>query len=189
MATALTGPGFMPAGYLYKRVTARPDWLTAPGVIDVLSVSGCVSPAFMDYINHWQHNGFWLFDTPAAMGALAAAEGVDLAGHRLFYYETLRQAFDDGDGCWVDVEPEPSVPVDVAVPPRAVLRGFDVVSFSMGNAPECSPLSCNGLAADIPVNAHCLMTDGNAARAAIDAGRFTHSEPGPYRIMAVYEVA
>ncbi len=188
MATALTGPDFVPAGYLYKRVVTRPDWLQAPGVTDILSVSGCVSPAFLDYIPHWKHNGFWLFDAAAVMRPLAEAAGVDLAGHRLFYYETFHEEFDDVDRVWVEVEPEPSMPVAVAVPAKAVLRGFDVVSFSAGNAPECSPLSCNGLAAGIPVNPHCLMGSVAAARAALDAGRFTAAEPGPYRIMAVYEI-
>jgi hypothetical protein len=189
MTTALSGSDFVPAGYLFKRVVARPDWLKAPGVADILSVSGCVSPAFADYIPHWKHNGFWLFDVAALMRPIAEGAGIDLSGHRLFYYETLREEFDDVDGVWLPVEPEPSIPVSVAMPAKAELRGFDVVSFSAGNAPECSPLSCNGLAADIPTNRHCLLESVEAARAALDTGRFTAAEPGPYRVMAVYEVA
>jgi hypothetical protein len=189
MTTALSGPGFRPSGYLYKRVVPRPDWLKAPGVEEILSVSGCVSPAFADYIPHWKHNGFWLFDVATLMRPIAEGAGVDLAGHRLFYLETLAEEFDDTDRIWQPVEAEPSMPVNVAVPKAATLRGFDVVSFSAGNAPECSPLSCNGLAADIPTNRHCLMDGVAAARAALDAGRFMAAEPGPYRIMAVYEVS
>jgi len=37
------------------------------------------------------------------------------------------------------------------------LEGFDVTTFSVANSPECSPLSCNDLAADIAVNKHCLF--------------------------------
>jgi hypothetical protein len=188
MTTALSGPGFRPSGYLYKQVVARPDWLKAPAVAEILSVSGCMSPVFADYIPHWKHNGFWLFDVAALMRPIAEGAGIDLAGHRLFYLETLAEEFDDTDGVWRPAEPDPSLPVNVAVSGAAVLRGFDVVSFSAGNAPECSPLSCNGLAADIPVNRYCLLESVAEARAALDAGRFTAAEPGPYRIMAVYEV-
>ncbi len=40
-----------------KRVSKRPDWLKAPQVIDIYSVSGCISKNFADYINYWRHNG------------------------------------------------------------------------------------------------------------------------------------
>lgn len=38
-------------GYMYKQVTARPDWIKAPRVSDVYSLSGCVSPYFAEYID------------------------------------------------------------------------------------------------------------------------------------------
>jgi hypothetical protein len=49
-----------PAGYLAKRVCMKPDWLRAPQVTDIYSVSGCVSEVFDDYVDYWKHNGFWL---------------------------------------------------------------------------------------------------------------------------------
>ena len=52
----------VPAGYMAKRVVARPDWLPAERVSTIYSVSGCVSNNFADYINLWQHNGYWLFN-------------------------------------------------------------------------------------------------------------------------------
>ncbi len=48
----------IPAGYMAKRVSSKPDWLNAAQVIDIYSVSSCVSPDFADYINYWMHNGF-----------------------------------------------------------------------------------------------------------------------------------
>lgn len=186
MTTALSGPAFLPAGYLYKTVMPRPDGLAAPGVEDILSVSGCISPAFADYASHWKHNGFWLFDRPEDMAAIAAEEGAELATMALFYIEVLAREFDTKAGAWRQQALMPDEPVLVRPPDGARLMGYDVVSFAMGNAPECSPLSCNGLAATIPVNRHCLFDTPESAKAALEQGLFRNAEPGPYRIMAVY---
>ncbi|AWM81637.1 hypothetical protein DKL61_15540 [Gammaproteobacteria bacterium ESL0073] len=67
----------------------------------------------------------------------------------------------------------------VVIPAHKTLKGFDVVSFSMGYLPECSPLSCNGLAAIIKVNKHCLFDNFDEAKAALDNGLFNNAEPGP----------
>jgi hypothetical protein len=69
-----------------------------------------------------------------------------------------------------------------------VLVGYDVVSFSTGTSPECSPLSCNGLAVGIQVNRHGLLDTFAEAKSRLDQGYFKNSEPGPYRIFAVYTV-
>ena len=54
----------IPVGYMAKRVYKRPDWLQVDHVIDIFSVSGCVSEDFADYIGFWKHNGYWFFDSP-----------------------------------------------------------------------------------------------------------------------------
>ena len=51
----------IPVGYLAKHVYKRPDWLQVDHVIDIFSVSGCVSENFADYIGFWKHNGYWFF--------------------------------------------------------------------------------------------------------------------------------
>ena len=71
---------------------------------------------------------------------------------------------------------------------RHKIEGFDVTTFSGHNEPECSPLSCNALATDISVNQHCLFNTFAEAKAAIERGFFKNSEPGPYRIFAVYTI-
>jgi hypothetical protein len=53
----------IPIGYIAKHVSKKPDWLEAPNVIDLYSVSGCNSEDFADYINYCKHNGYWLFDS------------------------------------------------------------------------------------------------------------------------------
>lgn len=116
----------IPAGYMYKKVAMKPDWLKAETVLDIYSLSHCISDDFTDYIDYWQHNGYWLFNAPAVIEEIAANEGIDLSG--------------------------------------------------------------NSLATDIPVNEHCLFRTFQEAKEAIEGGLFKNSEPGPYRIFAVYTV-
>ena len=58
---------------------------------------------------------------------------------------------------WSPYEAESSLPTDIIPPQEKVLEGFDVVTFYAKNAPECSPLSCNGIAKEIRTNQHCLL--------------------------------
>jgi hypothetical protein len=177
-----------PIGYQYKRVAAAPEFLGAQ-VTDVYSLSSHISEDFADYINLWRHNGYWLFDSPAALQALAAAESISLQGLQLFYYEAHELQYDDGQGRWLDFAPDPSFETHIQPPAAATLEGLDVVTFCAGNAPECSPLSCNGLARSIGVNSHCLLPSLSAAIQALEQGWFKNSEPGPFRIIAVHSIA
>ena len=175
-----------PIGYMYKTVAARSDWLKAPGVVDICSVSGCWSTDFADYINYWEHNGYWFFDAPRIIENLAKDENIDLSGMTLFYYEAYEYEFDENTGTWSTFAAEPDSKTDVTAPTDKHLQGFDVVEFSCHTNPGCSPLSCNGLADKLPVNRHCLFDSFDEAKDALDRGLFVNCEPGPYRIIAVY---
>lgn len=174
------------AGYMAKKVASRPDWIQAPRVTDVCSVSSCISAAFCDYIGHWKHNGYWLFDSPSVIAEIARAESIDLSVHQIFYYEVHEQQFDEPLRRWQPFAPEAAFTTRVSAPERKELLGFDVVSFSAQTSPECSPLSCNRLAETIEVNEHCLLRSLEQARHLLENGAFHNSEPGPFRIFAVY---
>jgi hypothetical protein len=174
------------AGYLAKRVAPRPEWLKADGVSSIYSVGRCISPDFADYIEFWKHNGYWLFDSPAIIIATARENSIDLTGTKLFFYEVYERQFNAGE--WTPFEREPSCPTDVSVPGAKALEGYDVVTFRAQNSPECSPLSCNGLAAEVATNERCLLHSFEQARALLENGTFNNSEPGPYRVFAVYSV-
>ena len=177
-----------PAGYMAKRVEQSPDWLGAPNVDDIYSVSSCVSEDFADYINYWQHNGYWLFDSPDVISRLAQRNAIDLEGTKLFYYEVYGYQFDWESRRWDSFGPELSFAMNVETPAASRLEGYDIVSFSAGTSPECSPLSCNGLAKDIDTNRHCLLSSFADAKRLLQTGRFVNCEPGPYRIFAVYSL-
>jgi hypothetical protein len=170
-----------------KRVVARPDWLPAERVSSIYSVSGCVSENFADYINFWKHNGYWLFNSPDVIIDVARDNNIDLADTKLFFYEVHELQFNSGE--WAPFEPEPSFGTDVSVPEAKVLEGYDVVTFYVQTSPECSPLSCNSLAAEVETNPRCLLQSFEQARTLLENGTFNDSEPGPYRIFAVYTVA
>ena len=174
------------AGYMAKKVPSRPDWIKAPGVVDVCSVSYCISEAFCDYIGHWKHNGYWFFDSPPVIREIASAHSIDLSAYRLFYYEVYKLQFDEERRVWQRFEADRAFTTQVEVPAWKQLLGFDVVSFDAQTAPECSPLSCNNLAESIAVNEHCLLPSFESARQLLESGTFTGSEPGPFRVFAVY---
>lgn len=169
-----------------KRVYKRADWPKAPRVVDIYSVSNCMSEAFADYIEYWKHNGYWFFDSPEIIRSLAKQESVSLEGTSLFYYEAFEMEF-DGER-WSSWVPESSFVTNVAPPQAKSLEGFDVVSFYAKSSPECSPLSCNSFAEAVHTNAHCLFESFDEAETNINNGTFKNAEPGPYRIFSVYSV-
>ncbi len=177
----------IPVGYMAKRIKKRPDWLDAGRVGEIYSVSGCISENFApEYIDYWKHNGYWLFDSPEIIKNVAKENSIQLDGTSLFFYEVHELEF-DGEN-WREFAPESSLPTNVVVPSSKRLEGFDVVTFFAKGKPECSPLSCNSLAEELPANSHCLLSSFDEAKANIDNGEFRNSEPGPYRIFAVYSV-
>ena len=179
----------IPAGYMAKIIEHSPEWLAAPNVEDIHSVSGCVSEDFADYINYWKHNGYWLFDTPEVIRQVAEQNSINLDKTLLFYYEVYEYQFNETDENWEKFSPESTFTLNVKKPVSAKLEGFDVVTFSGGTSPECSPLSCNSLSEQIRTNSHCLLSSCEEAKELLEKGAFIECEPGPYRIFAVYTLA
>jgi hypothetical protein len=178
----------IPVGYMAKQIATKPDWLQTNQVTDIYSVSGCISTYFADYIPYWRHNGYGFFDSPTIIQALVTEHHLDLRHTRLFFYEAYEFQYHEDQSAWELYDPEASFTTAVILPTAKVLVGYDVVSFSTGTSPECSPLSCNGLAVGIQVNRHSLLDTFAEAKSRLDQGYFKNSEPGPYRIFAVYTV-
>lgn len=175
---------------MYKKVALSKDlgYFRSEIVNDVFSISSCISADFFDYFNEWKHNGCWLFDSPGTMREIAAKNNIDLTDMTLFYYEVYENEFDDTSASWKSLQLDDSFTTAITPPKEKHLRGFDVATFSCGTSPECSPLSCNGLCDEIPVNEHCLFHSLEQAKNSLQSGSFVNSEPGPYRIFAVYTV-
>lgn len=176
-----------PLGYMAKFIVACPPWLHTSQVKTVCSVSACVSSDFTEWIECWRHNGYWLFDSLDVIDDIVREKQIDATSLTYFYYEGDEREYDDAPN-WVRYEPEPDVPVNVEIPVKKVLIGFDIVSYTTSYSAECSPLSCNHLAEKVQVNEYCLLETAEAASTLITSGALTGCEPGPYRIIAVYRV-
>ncbi|MEZ5292821.1 MAG: hypothetical protein R2745_17195 [Vicinamibacterales bacterium] len=166
-------------GYFAKRRTARVEWLAAPEVREICSVSACIAEAPDGWIDRWAHNDLWVFDTPER--ARDVVEAAQRQHFDVFAYRLVPLLFRDGR-----IEPY-ALP---AVAPSATSEafeslGFDAVSRSTGTSFECSPLSCCNLAGERGANQWCLFdTLDQAAAAAADWSR-GGAEPGPYVVVEV----
>jgi len=172
------------AGYFMKRIVSRPDWLKAPDVREVCSVSHCISKDPDGWIQRWLHNGFgWFNRVDDARSVVPADRRVE---YRLFAYRLHAEVFQrDGRAPLVvpsDVHPDP-------LPPAFRSLGFDSVSKSMPSVLgfECSPLSCNSMAAEFTVNESCLFYSREAAVAGADRFAAEQPEPGDYYVVEVLE--
>jgi hypothetical protein len=172
------------AGYFARRIEPRPDLLNASGVREICSVSECISSGAEGWISAWRHNGFGWFNTIAE--ALAVVPDGQRAGFRLFAYRIHREVFRGSQRTALsvpdDVQPEP-------LPDAFRSLGFDSASKSseQGLSLECSPLSCNGLASELPVNEHCLFPTLEAALAGAERFAVEQPEPGEYYVVEVLE--
>lgn len=153
--------------------------------------------------------GAWLFTDPAKRAELRSV-GVHLAPDDHFHvcaYRAYRWKF-EGDAPPVLLEPSQlfaaDYPLPLPEPDWAAFErlGYDVVQFEparlldLEGEPQdqhgvtngsygCSPLSCNGMASEHPVNRYCLFDDLEAAyQAGLAFGR-EQPEPAPYVVVEV----
>ena len=90
----------IPVGYMAKRMPQSDDWLEhmkGPLSSAVYSVGSSVNDDFADYVNYWKHNGWWFFDSPAAIQEVAREHSINLDDTLLFFYEVYEFEFHDGD--------------------------------------------------------------------------------------------
>ena len=171
-----------------KRVSSRPDWLDAPMVQEVCSVSTCIFEAFCDYIPYWKHNGYWFFDSPQVITLLARENGISLVDTTLVFYRGYDEQFDADLGVWTTYDVTPDIATNVSSPEAEKCLGYDVVTYSQHHSPECSPLSCCHLAAEIDVNKYCLLDSLDFAINLLGDGVFDDTEPSPFRIIGISKV-
>jgi len=82
-------------GKIRKRIARKSEWLQAEGVVDIYSVSNCISHDFAHYINDLRDNSYWLFDSPGIIDEDSQTDRIDLTGTKLFYFE--RGLFNDSE--------------------------------------------------------------------------------------------
>lgn len=170
-------------GFMGKLISPCPEWILKDSVQSVYSVSNCISSDFCEESGYNLRNHYWFFDSPQIIMSLSKAESISLGLLALLYYELYPKQYDMG---WQDLNEYMNITSQIAKPLGPSLLGYDVVSTSVGVVPECSPLSCNSLANELPVNKYCLFDTLSDAITSLENGEFDDSEPGPYKIFSVY---
>ncbi|MGE0816781.1 MAG: hypothetical protein AB7O28_01555 [Vicinamibacterales bacterium] len=166
-------------GYFAKRRTPRVDWLAAPQVREICSVSACIAEAPDGWIDRWTHNHLWVYDTPErARDVVSAAQREHFD---LFAYRLVPLLFRDGRTEPLELPPTAPSPI----PEGFEALGFDAVSRSAGTSFECSPLSCCNLAGAHGANEWCLFDSSERAAAAAAEWSRGGAEPGPYVVIEV----
>ncbi len=185
----------IPIGYMYKVLLPNQNPQLAKQIESVYTLGDCPGNCthdFYDYITLWKHNGYWLFNTPEELQEIAVEHQLDLSQMTLFYYEAYELEFDfdqeTDEPIWSPFKVCPDFATNVVIPESKTLKGYDVVEYVTGNAPECSLLACTDLSQSFDVNEHCLFKSLEDAKAALETGDFHACEPGPYRVTAVYLV-
>src|ERR1017187_4307742 len=85
---------FLFAGYFPKIVTPKDEWLKAPQVKEIWSVSTCLSDGPPNWIDRWQHNDLWLYDTAALAESLVPP--TERGRYRIVAYRIWGRMFDKG---------------------------------------------------------------------------------------------
>lgn len=173
------------AGFMPKKVVKKPDWLKTSVVQEICSISGCISEAPPDWINHWKHNDLGLYDTTeAAQAVIPAGEAAD---YEIFAFRVFPVRF-DANGMTPDEELIAKVGQPETKLEGWTVLGYDLAGRSTGYGFECSPLSCNHCAENCRVNEHCLLDDlDSAVQKGIEFGNPESGvEPGPYYLVEVY---
>jgi hypothetical protein len=171
-------PDFVFLGYCAKR------WFK-----DIASVSDCLSKRSDKWVERWDFNRATLWNTEVEAWACVPDESK--SAFRIFAYCILPLLFDTSGiqkqitTCQLFPGDLPELPA--AAPPFRRL-GYDVVERDVSTGMlgfGCSPLSCNGMAEEIPVNDFCLIDDLETAMAAARRFGIEQPEPGPFVIVEV----
>jgi len=103
-----------------------------------------------------------------------AGEFNPTCGTLLFYYEVFEKEFDGKRWCFY--KPDLSLPTNV-IPARGKNSKVSMCDVFAKTSPECSPLSCNGMAKEIRTNEHCCWPRLRRPTISSPTG-FQEAEPG-----------
>jgi hypothetical protein len=166
-------------GYVAKCITPPPPGFEPAFVAEIASVSNCIADRPQGWLELWKHNDWFMYDSPDLARQIAA--DLRVFDCPITAYFLLPTRFDDA------VEVAFDVPTAATSLPSYFERlGWDVVSKYVTPEFECSPLSCNGMAADVGVNAACLLPSLEAAVAFARRCAAEQPEPGSYFVVEVW---
>jgi hypothetical protein len=166
-------------GFFPKRTQPVPIEFKSESIREIASVAECISPGPVEWIQHWKHNRMGFFDSQELASQVIENDPEE---YDLYAYKVFPIRCKDGETESIIITKAPGdVPEDYG------FLGYDIVTKSLADFFECSPLSCNYLANDYEVNQFCLIDDLEAATQVLVAiCQSGNAEPGPYYLFAVY---
>jgi hypothetical protein len=167
-------------GYMAKRTArAGPEHKLPSHVREIASVSACISQDPPDWIERWIHNDLGFFDSLEL--ALSVVPEAERGLYEVYAYKMLPRRFDG------PIEKDWPLPELRVQPMPADFRrlGYDVVGHPYDFF-DCSPLSCNAIAAERPVNAYCLFEREEEALDFLRSEQIWLCEPGPHALLEVW---
>lgn len=193
-------------GYFPRRQTGPPlNYRLPPGVTEIANVGHYTSDGPANWIQQWRHNEMWFFDSEAlARKVIADAIQIEIEAdsqrdppwrvklsrypehsYDFYAYKMFPCCFVDGQQEAYDLSGLKCEPL----PAGYERLGYDAVNREGVAHLECSPLFCNGRAADIPVNCFCLIDEPERALALAQTFSGSHGngcEHGNYFVLEVW---
>ena len=203
MTTALpivARPKPMFLGYALKAYLPRPTWHEDQRVRFIGSVTECNAARPDGWTDRWDFNAAGYYETPEDAEAACCGE-LSRDRFAMFAYELFPLRFFGGHVAAVQ---EAAVFEDgVQVASRHLAPGFEFIGYDAverwaeptpGKVMEralaggfgCSPLYCNSLSKEHPVNSYCLVSEWSEAVAAAHRFGIEQPEPGCYYVFGVY---
>lgn len=161
----------------------RPDAVWDPegktGVTEVCSASDCISQPPPE--TQWSFNTSGCYTDPA--DAIASIPPGERSTYAAFAYWLVPGSTDPSQAFDARLPPLPNGPG----PQDYNILGYDVVEIDASTIPVFghSPLSCNYLARDIPVNKYCLVDSEDEAQRLAERFNREQPEPGTYFVVRV----
>lgn len=190
-------------GYFPKpTVRTRKGWGAARNVEELCNLGHYTNEGPSNWVDQWKHNEMWLFDSEE-MAREVIADAIEVkvepdpnrdppwqvhlcreqrTTFDFYAYKMLPTRFNDGLETQVELPP-----LDVAPLPDDYERlGYDAVNKTCCPHFECSPLFCNGMADEIPVNRYCLIDEPERALEVARDFSIRKPEPGTYFTLEVW---
>ena len=180
----------------------RPEGPALPNVEEICSLGHYHGGGPKNWVDQWRHNEMWLYDSEEiALAVIADAIDIHIeqdsqrnlpwrvgltrergTGFDLYAYKLFPVRFTEGQQEVLELPR-----LEVTPLPNDYRRlGYDAVNKTCCAHFECSPLFCNGMAVEIPVNRYCLIDEPERA---FEVGRYfsvRKPEPGSYFVVEVW---
>lgn len=171
-------------GYQATKQLKNCDWIKKP-FKSIFAVRSCATENITDKYRQWNFNENGMWTNVDDIKKFANEHGIDLSEWDIHFYMSHERQYNQLTKTWESVEFDV---VTIPQPHTIQFIGYDIVPFSTGIFPECSPIVCNGIGNQIKINSNCLLDSFDYAIEIIESDILADTEPGPYRIISVYSL-